>query len=158
MNCSKLIQRLYIPTLLLVALVFAFSVATLTNTSAAGDWAYWRGPESNGTSRESGLIDDWDPKGGEGSNVVWQRDDLGSRSTPVVFDGKLYTLARSAVETPQEGEKVVCLNAETGETIWENRFNVYLSDVPDTRVGWSSCLVDPETGHVYALGDRKSVV
>lgn len=116
------------------------------------DWVYWRGPLSNGTSTEVGLIDDFDPNGGEGSNVSWKRDDLGGRSTPIVMDGRLYMVVRDKPGTEQEREKVVCLNAETGEDIWENVFNVYLSDVPDTRVGWSSVVGDPETGNIYSLG------
>ena len=68
------------------------------------------------------------------------------------MDGKLYTLCRAEPGTPFEGERVVCVDAATGETIWEHRFNVYLSDVPDTRVGWSAVVADPETGSVYALG------
>ena len=27
------------------------------------DWPMWRGPEQNGISRETGLIDQWDPSG-----------------------------------------------------------------------------------------------
>jgi outer membrane protein assembly factor BamB len=98
------------------------------------------------------LADQWDPRGGEGSNVVWKRADLAGRSTPIVLNGRLYTIVRSNPGTPEEGEKVVCVDAATGEDIWENKFNVYLSDVPDTRVGWSSCVGDPETGNIYALG------
>ncbi|MCP3691312.1 MAG: PQQ-binding-like beta-propeller repeat protein, partial [Planctomycetaceae bacterium] len=116
------------------------------------DWTFWRGPSYNGTSHETGLIDDWDPRGGEGSNVSWKRDDLGGRSTPIVMNGKIYLLTRAEPETPREGERVVCLDAVTGKTVWENRFNVFLSDVPDTRVGWSSVCGDPATGYVYALG------
>ena len=116
------------------------------------DWTFWRGPSYNGTSLETGLIDDWDPKGGEGSHVSWKRDDLGGRSTPIVMNGRLYLLGRAEAETPREGERVICLDAVTGKTIWENRFNVFLSDVPDTRVGWSSVTGDPKTGNVYALG------
>ena len=116
------------------------------------DWAFWRGPSYNGTSPETGLIDDWDPAGGEGSNVNWKRTDIGGRSTPVVMNGRLYLLTRAERETSKEGEKIVCLNALTGETIWENRFNVWLSDVPDTRVGWSNVTADPATGNIYALG------
>jgi outer membrane protein assembly factor BamB len=118
----------------------------------AGDWAYWRGPESNGISRDTGLIDNWNPRGGQGDHVAWKRDDLGGRSTPIVMKGKLYTIVRSEPGTAREGERVVCLDAMTGQTIWENRFNVYLTDVPDTRVGWSSCVGDPDSGRVYALG------
>lgn len=84
--------------------------------------------------------------------MLWKRDDLGSRSTPVVFDGKLYTLVRDKPGTKNEGEKVVCVDAKTGEDLWEHAFNVYAADVPDTRVAWSSCVVDPETGRVYAMG------
>ena len=116
------------------------------------DWLFWRGPEFNGVSRETGLIDDFDPRGGDDSNVAWKRDDLGGRSTPIVMNDKLYTIVRADPATETEGEKVVCVDAATGETVWENRFNVYLSDVPDTRVGWSSCVGDPETGTIFAQG------
>lgn len=116
------------------------------------DWPNWRGPEQNNTSREVGLVDSWNPKGGDGSNLLWKREDLGSRSTPIVFRGRLYTLARSEPGTPREREMVACVDAATGETVWVHRFNVYLSDVPDTRVAWSSVVADAETGNVYAQG------
>jgi outer membrane protein assembly factor BamB len=116
------------------------------------DWTYWRGPRYDGTSPETGLVDSFDPRGGEGSNVLWKRDDLGTRSTPIVMNGKLYVLARADAGTDREGERVVCVDAMTGDTLWENRFNVWLSDVPDTRVGWSSVVGDPTTGYVYAQG------
>ncbi len=116
------------------------------------DWPNWRGPSQNSTSPATEMPAEWDPRGGEGSNVLWQRDDLGGRSTPIVMDGKLYTLVRNRPGTKLEGEKVVCVDAATGDTIWEYAFNVYLSDVPDTRVGWSSVTGDPETGRVYAQG------
>lgn len=116
------------------------------------DWTFWRGPGSNGISPETGLIDDWDPNGGPGSNVSWKRTDLGGRSTPVIMNGRLYMLCRAERESSREREQVVCLNAATGETIWTNVFNVWLSDVPDTRVGWSNVTADPETGNIYTLG------
>lgn len=128
------------------------ATATGDVTADPLDWPYWRGPEYNGISRETGLIDDWDPEGGDGSNVAWVRDDLGGRGTPIVMQGRLYTIIRALPGTAQEGERVVCVDAVTGETIWENRFNVALSDVPAERVGWSSCVGDPSTGNIYALG------
>src|SRR5690606_24275263 len=92
------------------------------------------------------------PKGGEGSNLLWKRSDLGTRSTPIVMRGKLYVLVRDKPGTADEGEKVVCVDAATGEQKWERRLDVYLSDVPDTRVGWSNVVGDPETGLIYAQG------
>lgn len=116
------------------------------------DWPYWRGPEYNSVSRETGLPDTIDPNGGEGSNLLWKKEEFGNRSTPIIMRGKLYAIARANPATPIEGERVICLDAATGELIWESRHNVWSSDVPDTRVGWSSVVGDPETGRVYALG------
>ena len=115
------------------------------------DWPYWRGPEYNSISRETGLPDTINPEGGEGSNLLWKREDLGGRSTPIVLRGKLYTILRADPETPTEGERVVCVDAVSGKLIWEARHNVWSSDVPDTRVGWSSVAGDPETGNVYVV-------
>lgn len=114
------------------------------------DWPNWRGPEQNGISRETGLIDRWDFA--DGTNVLWKNEEAGGISTPIVMRGKLYTLVRNNPGTHREGEKVLCLDAATGQKLWESAFNVYLSDVPAERVGWSCCVGDPTTGRVYAMG------
>ena len=149
-----------IQMLLVLAAVVSASLTGSTNASdgwtaspynaAQGDWPHWRGPEMNGISREKGLPDSWDPDTGE--NVLWENKELGSRSTPIIMNGKLYLLTRDRAGTEHEGEKVVCADAATGKVLWENRFNVYLSDVPDTRVAWSCVSGDTETGNVFALG------
>ncbi len=142
-----------------VAVALWISLFSLTACAADPlDWTYWRGPEQNGISRETGLIDDWNPNGGEGSNVLWKREDLGGRSTPIIMNGKLYTIVGEENPNGPAGlhtilqEKVVCIDAATGDTKWESKHNVWNSDVPDTRVGWSSVVGDPATGNVYALG------
>ncbi len=116
------------------------------------DWPAWRGPQQNSASAEKNLIDKWVNQQSPKGNLLWKRSDLGTRSTPIVMRGKLYTLVRDKPGTENEGEKVVCVDAETGEQLWQYRFNVYLSDVPDTRVAWSSVVGDPVTGRVYAQG------
>ncbi|MDB5385841.1 MAG: afsK 2 [Planctomycetaceae bacterium] len=113
------------------------------------DWPHWRGPEMNGISREKGLVSSWDPAG---ENLLWKSPELATRSTPVIMRGKLYTICRDKPETTQEGEKVVCADAATGKILWENINNVFLSDAPAERVGWSSVTGDPTTGHVFAHG------
>ncbi len=137
--------------------IICFCFALVVQTTFAAeidplDWPYWRGPEGNSISRETGLPDTINPSGGEGSNLLWKRLDLGARSTPIVLRGKLYYIARHNPSTPTECEKTVCLDAATGETIWESIHNVWSSDVPDTRVGWSSVVGDPTTGNIFALG------
>src|SRR5438067_9572588 len=81
------------------------------------DWPYWRGPEYNSISRETGLPDTINPDGGDGSNLAWKRKDLGGRSTPIVLRGKLYTILRADPTTPKEGERVVCIDAASGKDI-----------------------------------------
>jgi outer membrane protein assembly factor BamB len=46
----------------------------------------------------------------------------------------------------------MCMDANPGKILWENKWNVYLSDVPAERVGWSNVVGDPTTGNVYSLG------
>lgn len=130
------------------------TVSKQASPSAAGeyDWPNWRGPMQDGISLETGLVDEWDLEKGEEGNVLWRNEELGGRSTPIVMGDKLYAIVRADPGTDIEGEKVICVNAATGEKIWENKFNIFLCDVPDTRVGWSSCVADPATGRIYALG------
>ena len=136
----------------LLSLLFFMDVSAFAQgrrTADPLDWPYWRGPEMNGISREKGLPDTWTP---DGENLIWKNSELGTRSTPIVMNGKLYTMVRHNPATKEEAEKVVCVDAATGVKKWESVFNVFLSDVPDTRVGWSSVVGDPLTGHVFALG------
>lgn len=113
------------------------------------DWPHWRGPEMNGISREKNLPESWSP---DGENLVWKSEKLATRSTPIILRGKLYTITRSKPETTEEGEKVVCADANTGKIIWESIHNVFLTDAPAERVGWSAVVGDPTTGNVFAHG------
>jgi outer membrane protein assembly factor BamB len=115
------------------------------------DWPNWRGPAQDRISRETGLPDSLDFT--DGSKVLaWKNREAAGISTPIVMRGKLYTIVRAEPTSQREQEEVLCLDAATGEKRWGNRFNVYLSDVPAERVGWSCCVGDPETGRVYAMG------
>ena len=116
------------------------------------DWPTWNGPQQNRVSLETGLVDRFDPKGGEGSNVLFKSELAAGISTPIVMHGRLFTIVRDQPGTRMDAEKVICLDAETGELLWENVYNVFLSDLPAERVGWSNVCGDPETDRVYALG------
>ncbi len=54
--------------------------------------AMWRGPEQNGMSRETGLIETFDLA--TKKNVLWSNPEAGGISTPIIFRGKLYTIVR----------------------------------------------------------------
>lgn len=113
------------------------------------DWPMWRGPEGTGISREKNLPASWSP---EGENLIWKSDALATRSTPIVLNGKLYTVCRNEPETTKEGEKVVCADINTGKILWENVHNIFLTDAPAERVGWSSVIGDPATGRIFLQG------
>ena len=136
-----------------LGLLLAGSFASLAQAADVApdplDWPHWRGPELNGISREKGLVSSWDPSG---ENLLWKKENLATRSTPIVLRGKLYTICRDKPETTQEGEKIVCADAVTGEIKWEAINNIFLSDAPAERVGWASVTGDPKTGHIYSQG------
>lgn len=129
-------------------------VATLSLTTVAAaaepprDWSHWRGPTLDGHAHMSNLPTSWSPKG---ENLVWRIEDFAARSSPVAMNGRMYAICRAFPETTREGEKTVCFDPKTGELIWENIHNVFLSDVPAERVGWSSPVCDSETDRVYKL-------
>ena len=81
------------------------------------DWPHWRGPEMNGISREKGIVDRWSTK----ENLLWKNEEAAGRSTPIIMNGKVYLMTRDQPETKREGEKVICLDAVTGNSITPNR-------------------------------------
>ncbi len=128
-------------------------IGSLASAQSPPDWPVWRGPLSDGVSVEKNLPDGWKINSKyEGENLLWRKPEFASRSTPVAYAGNLYVVCRDKPETTQEGEKVVCIDAATGDLKWEHIHNVYLSDAPAERVGWSSVAADAESGNIYWLG------
>jgi outer membrane protein assembly factor BamB len=143
------------PTLLPVV-AWLFSVVSVTSVASspvlAADWIHWRGPEQNGVSREKDLPDTWSPKEAGKNNLVWKAN-VGCRSTPLVMNGKVYVI-NSAGDDLTEGERVMAFDANTGKVLWEDKFNVWLTDIVSSRVGWTNLAGDKETGNVYAHGTQ----
>lgn len=126
--------------------------ASRANAGVAGaaegtDWTELRGPTHDGVSTEKGLPEKWSP---QGENLLW-RVPLGGRSTPVILGDRLY-LQNTFSKGASEEERLACLDANTGRTLWELKFPMYNSDVPPHRVAWASPTVDPETGNIYVMG------
>lgn len=92
----------------------SYAVVNGSFTLHAEDWPNWRGPQRNGISKEgSGWLNGtwisekplWTETIGEGS------------SSPVVVDGKLYTLGWSNGQ-----DMLSCIDAKTGKSIWEKSY------------------------------------
>ena len=127
-----------------------------TGVLGASDWPEWRGPSRDGRSAETDLPSSWSP---EGDNLAW-RVPIGARSSPVAFRDRVYLLTVTAGDAATTQERLVALDAESGKVLWERRFSVYLSDVPQHRAAWASPAVDPETGNifVFTVGAQLSAV
>ena len=120
---------------------------------ALGDWPEMRGPNRDGISRETGLIDKWTLNG---ENFLW-RVPYGGRSAPIVMGNRVYVQNPSGRGANLQ-ERVMALDADTGRVVWEYKFNIFQSDVPAHRVGWASPAADPETGNIYALSGGAQVI
>ena len=129
---------------------FALAAALLLSVpvhAAVHGWLNWRGPDQNGTTRETGLPDKVDAKA-----PLWSAAFPG-QSAPVIADGKLYI--NGYLGEGQDLQEVVsCFDAETGKLLWEHRENDFLSDIIYLRYSTSSPTVDPETGNVYVQGTQ----
>lgn len=132
----------------------------------ANDWAKWRGPEQTGVSREKNLPEKWSP---DGENLAWTAP-VGGMSCPIVMDGRVYSFTRvgevpagegltSTVDPgPKTQEALTCLDEKTGKILWQHLNNMFQTDAPFHRLGWSSPVGDPETGRVYAMGTQCTLV
>lgn len=110
-------------------------------------WPHWRGHAQNGSSTETGLPDSWEMNG---KNHLWTAD-IVLRSTPVVMNGRVYVIGRTGMDISEQ-ERVACFDAKTGNLVWEDTFNIYLTTIPFTRGGWANPAGDPETGNLYTHG------
>ena len=128
-------------------LVSALVVCLAVCHASGSDWPNWRGPEQTGMTREKAVVTSWSE---DGKNLLWKAP-VGGRTTPVLMNGRLYAIT-PAGEDQSLGERVICLDAATGKTLWEHKFNVFHTDIVQARLGWTSVVGDPETGNVYAHG------
>jgi len=145
--------KLLLPVITVCLSLAAPAWAQNARRVALGDWPEARGANRDGISAETGLPSSWDLKG---TNLLW-RVPLGGRSAPIAMGNRVYVQNPSG-RGPSLQERVMALDADTGKTIWEYKFNIFQSDVPPHRVGWASPAADPETGNVYALGVGATLV
>lgn len=126
-----------------------FLLGLILSPVSAADWLHWRGPEQNGVSRETTIPATFElTKEGSGG-LIWKKP-LGGRSAPIVLNGKMYFINGYDTGKLTEGERVVCMDATTGNLDWDFRFGVFHTDIVSSRLGWTSMTADPAAGVVYA--------
>lgn len=100
----------------ILALLAAMACAAAAAAEPAGEaWTQWGGPTRDFQAQSTGLANSW-PEGGPPK--LWSRELGDGYSTVLAADGRLYTMYRK-----DEKEIVVCLDAKTGETVWETRYD-----------------------------------
>ncbi|HEY7152643.1 MAG TPA: PQQ-binding-like beta-propeller repeat protein [Gemmataceae bacterium] len=87
-------------------------VACVVFGAVGADWPQFLGPQRNGVSTETGLLQTWDAKG---PPVLWRKDVGEGFSAPVIAVDRLILFHRVGDE-----EMVECLDAATGERKWKH--------------------------------------
>jgi len=95
---------------------------------ARAQWTQWGGPRADFSADSKGLAKEWPA---DGPKKLWTRPLGEGYSAILVDDGRLYTMYRA-----ENKERVICLDAKTGETIWEHAYGSA-----------------PREGHVMEFGD-----
>ena len=129
--------------IIFTALLFATALGPL-----AGDWPQWRGPNRDGISRETGLLQAWPSAG---PKRVWLSRDIGiGYSAPVVAKGRLFVMG-----TKDGKEQLFAKEAKSGKTVWTAALGGILSN------NWGdgprgAATVDGD--RVYALGAKGGLI
>ncbi len=94
-------------------IIILLAISVFLQTSARGDdWPQWRGPNRDGRSAETGLLQAW-PEGGP--PLRWVASEIGTGySTPSISDGRVFVQT-----THGDEEFALVLDEQTGEKIWE---------------------------------------
>ncbi len=82
--------------------------------AGAADWPQWRGPDRNGISKETGLLQEWPA---EGPKLLWQQTGLGDGySTPAVVGDRIFLISNKGLDD----EFVQCRSVSDGQQIWSS--------------------------------------
>lgn len=113
--------------------------------AAQAQWTQWGGPGRNFASDAKGLASQWPESG---PKKIWSRE-LGEGYTSILADGgKLYTMYRKG-----DDEIVVSLDAATGKTLWEHKYNAPVPKGMDPQFGRGPNSTPVlHAGRLYTLG------
>ncbi len=98
-------------------MAIAFILCTVVVSSNAGDWPQWRGEGRDSVWKES--FPDRLPVA---PKPKWRQSLGGGYGGIAVAGGKVYVMDRQ--KEPREIERVLCLDAATGKTIWQHDYPV----------------------------------
>jgi outer membrane protein assembly factor BamB len=136
--------------LLIASFVFGFA----TSQAHSDDWPQWRGPQRNGISKETGLLQEWPS---EGPKLVWKVSDLGSGySSFSVVGESLYTLGNEG----GDNEFVQARSVKDGQRVWQTRLGKVGTNTPQANYAAARSTPTVDGEYLYALsseGDLASI-
>ncbi|MGI9517798.1 MAG: PQQ-binding-like beta-propeller repeat protein [Pirellulaceae bacterium] len=145
-------------------MTFAFRTALLSllflpALATADDWPRWMGPGMDGVWGEMGILEQFSDSG---AKIDWRVELGGGYAGPAVASGHVYVMDRTDDERGGEvendirnageiagGERVLCLNAKTGEEVWSHTYDCPYSVAYPTG---PRCTPTVDGDHVYTLG------
>ena len=136
--------------------------ATCGATVVADDWPQWMGPQRDNVWREEGILDRF-PEAGPA--VVWRASVAGGYAGAAVVGDRLIVtdyqtgdnvkIENFSRDTFTGLERVHCLNASNGETIWSHEYPVnYTMSYP----AGPRCTPVIHEGLVYTLGGEGHLI
>ena len=125
------------------AVLFPVFVANL----CADDWPRWRGLRGDGTWQAPKLSEKW-PE--DGLKRLWKRPVFPGFSGVSVADGRVFLMDRPDKKKHGETERVLCLNADTGDILWTFSYKAEYGDLDYGKGPRASVTV--RAGKVYGLG------
>lgn len=118
------------------------ALPNLGHRKTGEDWPWFLGPQRNSVSREKGILTDWELKP---PRVLWQRPLGTSYGIGTTSRGRYLQFDRRLDEAV-----VNCLNAETGEELWEYTYPTEYVDLYGYDGGpRCSPIVDGERVYIY---------
>ncbi len=123
------------------------SVVLSTLPLAAAEWPQWRGPDRNGKSQETGLLQEWPENG---PPLAWKTTGLGGGySSVAVAAGRVFTMGDL-----DDGQYVLALKEDGGALIWKTR----VGEVHEDRYGGPRSTPTVDGSKLYVLSTDGNLV
>lgn len=107
-------RRIWIPAAAIAMALGATLPVQSERAATTGDWPQWRGPNRDGVSTETGLLQAW-PDGGP--RQIFQASGMGGGfSSVAVTGGRIYTMGDR-----RDGQYALAFNAADGQPLWATR-------------------------------------
>lgn len=142
----------------IILLPFVLLAGTSSFSQSPG-WIAWRGPSADGTSPETNWNLD---KIRSGKALLWRTNVGTGHSTVAVVGEKVYTMGNFEVSEGEFHDRVVCLDAASGEVLWN--YDIAMPEGEDPGP-FSSPVVDDTRlytlsrgGHLHCFDAEKGEV